>query len=117
MSSSALSAVARISTRLDGMPLDIELAAARVRVLSIEQINARLDDNIRLLVGGGARSDDSAFRGAGLQHVIRAPEDQAGEEIISVAVVGERTGLTHQRPDDVAVVDAVLPLPGQPPHV
>jgi predicted ATPase/serine/threonine protein kinase len=45
-------AVAEICRRLDGIPLAIELAAARVRVLSVEQILERLDDRFRLLVGG-----------------------------------------------------------------
>ncbi len=44
--------VARICFRLDGIPLAIELAAARVKVLSPEQIAARLDDRFRLLTGG-----------------------------------------------------------------
>jgi predicted ATPase/DNA-binding CsgD family transcriptional regulator len=45
-------AVARICRRLDGIPLAIELAAARVSVLAPEQIAARLDDCFQLLVGG-----------------------------------------------------------------
>jgi predicted ATPase/class 3 adenylate cyclase len=45
-------AVAQICHRLDGIPLAIELAAARVRVLPVEQIAARLDDRFRLLTGG-----------------------------------------------------------------
>jgi predicted ATPase/class 3 adenylate cyclase len=45
-------AVARICRRLDGIPLAIELAAARVRALPVEQIAARLDDRFRLLTGG-----------------------------------------------------------------
>ena len=44
--------IAQICTRLDGIPLAIELAAARSRLLSPEQIAARLDDRFRLLVGG-----------------------------------------------------------------
>jgi predicted ATPase/class 3 adenylate cyclase len=43
-------AVAQICIRLDGIPLAIELAAARVKVLSVEDIAARLDDRFRLLV-------------------------------------------------------------------
>jgi predicted ATPase/class 3 adenylate cyclase len=45
-------AVAQICHRLDGIPLAIELAAARVKVLSVEQIAQRLDDRFRLLTGG-----------------------------------------------------------------
>jgi non-specific serine/threonine protein kinase len=45
-------AVARLCWRLDGIPLAIELAAARVRVLTVEQIASRLNDRFRLLTGG-----------------------------------------------------------------
>jgi predicted ATPase/class 3 adenylate cyclase len=45
-------AVADICHRLDGIPLAIELAAARVRALSVETIAARLHDRFRLLAGG-----------------------------------------------------------------
>jgi predicted ATPase len=44
--------VAAICRRLDGLPLAIELAAARMRVLSVEDIAARLDDRFRLLTTG-----------------------------------------------------------------
>ena len=46
-------AVAHICRRLDGIPLAIELAAARAKVLTPEQIAERLDDSFRLLTGGG----------------------------------------------------------------
>lgn len=46
------SAVVQVCRRLDGIPLAIELAAARIRALSVEQIVARLDDAYRLLTGG-----------------------------------------------------------------
>lgn len=42
-------ALAEICSRLDGIPLAIELAAARVRVLTVEQIAARLGDRFQLL--------------------------------------------------------------------
>ncbi|MFJ3282317.1 AfsR/SARP family transcriptional regulator [Streptomyces halstedii] len=45
-------AVAEICRRLDGLPLAIELAAARLRSLTPHQIAARLDDRFRLLTGG-----------------------------------------------------------------
>jgi len=44
--------VAKICHRLDGIPLSIELAAARAKVLSVEEIASRLDDRFRLLTGG-----------------------------------------------------------------
>jgi predicted ATPase/class 3 adenylate cyclase len=46
--------IAAICHRLDGIPLALELAAARVRTLSIEQIAQRLTDRFRLLKGGDA---------------------------------------------------------------
>ncbi len=44
--------VGEICRRLDGIPLALELAAARAKVLSVEQIRAKLDDRFRLLTGG-----------------------------------------------------------------
>jgi predicted ATPase/transcriptional regulator with XRE-family HTH domain len=46
------SAVAQVCQRLDGIPLAIELAAARLSMLSVDQIAARLDQRFRLLTGG-----------------------------------------------------------------
>jgi non-specific serine/threonine protein kinase len=45
-------AIRQICARLDGMPLAIELAAARVKVLTVEQISARLEDRFALLTSG-----------------------------------------------------------------
>ena len=47
------SAIAQIARRLDGLPLAIELAAARVKLLPPEAILARLEHSLRLLTGGG----------------------------------------------------------------
>jgi predicted ATPase/class 3 adenylate cyclase len=44
--------VAQVCSRLDGIPLAIELAAARVKILKVEQIAQRLDDRFRLLTSG-----------------------------------------------------------------
>ncbi len=44
--------IARLCRRLDGIPLALELAAARLRALPLEQIEARLNDRFRLLTGG-----------------------------------------------------------------
>ncbi|WP_329956256.1 BTAD domain-containing putative transcriptional regulator [Catenulispora pinistramenti] len=47
-----LATMARVCRALDGMPLAIELAAARLRTMSVEQLANRLDDRFRLLTGG-----------------------------------------------------------------
>ncbi len=48
----ALATMARVCRALDGMPLAIELAAARLRTMSLDQLANRLDDRFRLLTGG-----------------------------------------------------------------
>jgi predicted ATPase/DNA-binding SARP family transcriptional activator len=48
----ALSTIAAICRALDGMPLAIELAAARLRTMSVDQLARRLDDRFRLLTSG-----------------------------------------------------------------
>jgi len=45
-------AIVQLCRTLDGVPLAIELAAARIRALSVEQIAARIDDRFRLLASG-----------------------------------------------------------------
>jgi len=59
--------IAEICRRLDGLPLALELAAARLRVLSLAEIASRLDDRFRLL--GGARARDAH------RHTLRATID------------------------------------------
>ncbi|MFC4471766.1 BTAD domain-containing putative transcriptional regulator [Streptomyces xiangluensis] len=49
---STLDAVVEVCRRLDGMPLALELAAAKLRSMSVEQIARRLDDRFRLLSSG-----------------------------------------------------------------
>ncbi|MER5390824.1 BTAD domain-containing putative transcriptional regulator [Saccharopolyspora sp. NPDC002686] len=48
----ALSTMARVCRALDGIPLAIELAAARLRTMSLDQLANRLDDRFRLLTSG-----------------------------------------------------------------
>jgi tetratricopeptide (TPR) repeat protein len=59
-------AVAGICRQLDGIPLAIELAAARVGSLSVEQISGRLKDSLKLLTGGSrtATPRQRTLRGA-----------------------------------------------------
>ena len=45
-------AVAELVSRLEGIPLALELAAARMRALSVTEINARLKDRYKILTGG-----------------------------------------------------------------
>jgi len=45
-------AIAQICKRLDGIPLAIELAAARARVMTVDDLLARLDDRLKILAGG-----------------------------------------------------------------
>ena len=52
LSSANQIAVAEVCRRLDGLPLAIELAAVRTRVLTVEQIRDRLNDRFGLLTGG-----------------------------------------------------------------
>ena len=70
-------AVAQICRRLDAVPLAIELAAARVRVLSPSEIADRLDDRFRLLTGG----DRTAMpRQQTLEATVTWSYDQLSEE-------------------------------------
>lgn len=52
LSTANISAVVHICQRLDGIPLALELAAARTRILTANQIAAKLDDVFHLLIGG-----------------------------------------------------------------
>jgi non-specific serine/threonine protein kinase len=52
LTSGNAAAVAQICVRLDGLPLALELAAARIRVLTPEQVADRLDDMFRVLAAG-----------------------------------------------------------------
>ncbi|MGH2360309.1 MAG: ATP-binding protein, partial [bacterium] len=72
-------AVATICARLEGLPLAIELAAARIKILSPQEIATRLDDQLRLLRGGPR---DAPERHQSLQaaiswsYALLAPEEQ-----------------------------------------
>ncbi len=67
-------AVAEICRRLDGVPLAIELAAARVRTMSVVEIADRLRDRFRLLVGRDPTAPDR-------HHTLRAAIDWSYEAL------------------------------------
>ncbi|MEU8675658.1 AAA family ATPase [Streptomyces sp. NPDC048560] len=73
------STVRELCRRLDGIPLALELAAGRLRALSVEQILLRLDDRFRLLTGGsrGAPVRHQTLRTAiGWSHELCAPQQR-----------------------------------------
>ena len=83
--------VAAICRRLDGLPLAIELAAARVRLLSPEAILARLDNRLGLLTGGGRDRPErqQTLRAAiAWSHDLLEPAEQALFRRLAVFVGG-----------------------------
>ena len=68
-----------VCRRLDGIPLAIELAAARAKVLSVDQIAAHLDERFRLLTGGGRTTvpRHQTLQGAiGWSHELLSPQER-----------------------------------------
>jgi predicted ATPase len=55
MTDQNVDAVSEVCRRLDGIPLALELAAARLNALTAGQVAARIDDRFRLLSGGARR--------------------------------------------------------------
>ncbi|MGP8303126.1 ATP-binding protein [Streptomyces inhibens] len=72
-------AVAELCDRLDGIPLALELAAGRLRALSVDQVLHRLDDRFRLLTGNarGTPPRHQTLRTAiGWSHELCTPEER-----------------------------------------
>jgi predicted ATPase/class 3 adenylate cyclase len=100
-------AIAEICVRLDGLPLAIELAAARVRVLSPPAILSRLGDRLSLLAGGSTNLPErqQTLRGAiDWSHELLEPADRIVFARLSVFAGGS----------DLAAVESVA-LPDWPP--
>jgi predicted ATPase/DNA-binding SARP family transcriptional activator len=90
--SAPLSAAERLAAvdvcrRLDGIPLAIELAAARVRMLSVDQLAGRLEDVLPVLCGnGGAAPDRHRTMRAALDwsHQLLTPDERAALRRLAV---------------------------------
>ncbi|MCC6554124.1 MAG: protein kinase [Polyangiaceae bacterium] len=103
-------AVVHVCQRLDGIPLAIELAAARVRAMPIEQIAARLRDRFALLTGGRratARRQQTLRDLIDWSHDLLAPPERA---------LFRRLAIFHGG-FSLAAVEAVCAAPGDPEGV
>ena len=113
-------AVARICSELAGLPLAIELAAARLRTLSPEQVAARLGAQLDLLTHGGrSRPDRQQTMRAALDwsHELLAPDEQIVFRRLSVFAGGFTLDAAEQVAggdgvDRAGVADAVERLAG-----
>jgi non-specific serine/threonine protein kinase len=100
-------AVAHICQRLDGIPLALELAAARVKVLAVEQIAARLDDALSLLT----RGSDPTLR----HQTMRAALDWSHELLSESERVLFRRLAVFAGSWDLEAAEQVCALDGHPP--
>lgn len=97
--------LAHICYRLDGIPLALELAAARVRLLSLQEIDERLDDATKLLTSGsrGASRRQQTLR-ASLEwsYTLLTPDEQALLRRLSVfAASWDLSALEHAASDAI----------------
>ena len=92
---SNVDAITTLCRRLDGIPLAIELAAARVRSMSPAQINERLDERFRLLTGGAKTSTrhQTLTRRARMEH--RPPRIRRARRVRTA--LGLRRAVRHDR--------------------
>ena len=104
-----VAAVVEICRRLDGLPLAIELAAARLRTLTAEQVAARLDDRFRLLTGG---SRTALPRHRTLRAVVEWSWDLLDDAGAAARAAGSRSSPAVRPPTRAA---AVSPTRRRPP--
>lgn len=93
LTDATLAAIAEICIRLDGLPLAIELAAARVKLLPPEMMRARLDRRLPMLTGGARDlpARQQTLRDAiGWSYDLLAPDEQRLFRLLAVFVGGCR---------------------------
>jgi predicted ATPase/DNA-binding SARP family transcriptional activator len=100
--------IVAICRRLDGIPLAIELAAARLRVLSPDELLGRLDDQFAILTAGGAARPE---RHRTLRAAIEWSYDllPAPERVLLRRLAVFRGGFTLQAAEDVCAGDRMEP--------
>jgi len=110
-------AVAEICRRLDGIPLAIELAAARIRVLKIGDIAKRLDDRFRLLTGGSRTAlprHQTLHATVQWSYDLLTPEEQHLFQLLAVFAGGwtleGATRVAGDRADEFEVLDRITRL-------
>lgn len=106
----AMATIATICERLDGLPLAIELAAARIGLLPLDALLQRLDQSLALLTGGGRDLPDrhQTMRAAvDWSYQLLAPGDQAIFRRLAVF----RGGATLEAATAIAAGDAPGPSP------
>jgi predicted ATPase/DNA-binding winged helix-turn-helix (wHTH) protein len=115
LSATTAAAVAEICRRLDGLPLAIELAAARVRLLGVHGVRDRLGERFRLLTGGartGLRRHQTLQAAIDWSHRLLSAEEQAVLRRLGVFVGGFTLELAQEvagdeHIDEWAVLDAL----------
>jgi predicted ATPase/class 3 adenylate cyclase len=114
---SNVDAVVEICRHLDGIPLAIELAAARVRAMSPAEIASRLDERFRLLAGGSRRSQERhrtlQATVAWSHDLLTEPERMVFRQLSVFPAsfdLGAAEAVIGDGDDDVDVVECVLRL-------
>jgi predicted ATPase/class 3 adenylate cyclase len=108
--------VVQVCARLEGIPLAIELAAARVRILPVQQIAARLDNQFTILARGSASGParQATLRGAiDWSYDLLADEEKALFSQLSVFAGGwslEGAEAVCATPGDVSILELLTRL-------